>query len=519
MTLNSFVRGRAIQIFCGRLKTRTALFNAAQFRASTLASVYPPPPPPPLCHIKLSRCGLRSLFLLALIIVCGQAQAQTNTAVAGEPAVTAADGTDLTTNGPNVNSVLTATTGTIADADGAIVWQWQEVEVATTGTAKEVYDGFTAWFSSPNTILATAAMAYRDAFVSYLLRDDDYYETHSLGALANDASGQVFASGGALFEVVEQASGVNRSPCVGSGNIFRKTYTHCLFSQIPQMPDVTNIPGATAEAFAPMQAQAGKFLRVCVAFDDDAGNSETRCWTSVAKVNAVASGEPAVTAADGADLTMDGPNVGSTLTASIGTIDDANDITAFAPVWQWQEVETATVSTATLTGTAKEIYDGIVAARDAQTHQGLMDIGDAVLTAFVSYLVRDENYGDMLDAVQQIFDGLQTSGPSRSLATHMFNEIDENLVCIGNTDSTYRQFVECLFARAPQLPDDITNIPGAASATFAPMQGQAGKLLRVCAAFDDDDGGSEMRCWTSVAPVVRANIRLRLRLFLEGPLR
>ncbi len=73
MTPNSFIRGRTIQIFCGRLKTRTALFNAAQFRASTLASVCPPPPP---LHIKLSRCGLRSLFLLAFFIVSAQAQAQ-----------------------------------------------------------------------------------------------------------------------------------------------------------------------------------------------------------------------------------------------------------------------------------------------------------------------------------------------------------------------------------------------------------------------------------------------------------
>ncbi len=44
------------------------------------------------------------------------------------------------------------------------------------------------------------------------------------------------------------------------------------------------IAGATAATFTPLQAHVGKFLRVCATFDDDGGNSETRCWTSVAAV-------------------------------------------------------------------------------------------------------------------------------------------------------------------------------------------------------------------------------------------
>ncbi len=55
MTLDLFICARdsnllqkVNQIFCGRLKTLAAFFNAAQRRAAALAPVSPPPPPPPL---------------------------------------------------------------------------------------------------------------------------------------------------------------------------------------------------------------------------------------------------------------------------------------------------------------------------------------------------------------------------------------------------------------------------------------------------------------------------------------
>ena len=48
-------------------------------------------------------------------------------------------------------------------------------------------------------------------------------------------------------------------------------------------------------------------------------------------------------------------------------------------------------------------------------------------------------------------------------------------------------------------------ITGATAATFTPLQEHVGKFLRVCAAFEDDDGNDETRCWTSVAAVVNRN--------------
>ena len=55
--------------------------------------------------------------------------------------------------------------------------------------------------------------------------------------------------------------------------------------------------------------------------------------------NATATGAPAVTAADSADLTMVGPNEDSVLTAAMGTIADTDGITTFTPAWAWQQAD------------------------------------------------------------------------------------------------------------------------------------------------------------------------------------
>ncbi len=152
-----------------------------------------PPPPPPRWRTTLTRLSLWPLALLAaaLFVLCAQAQAQTNTAATGVPAVTDTDsGTDLTMDGPNEDSVLTVAQGTIADDDGITTftptWAWYEADAPASGT--------------------------------------------------------------------------------------------------PMDSAYSAIAGATAAAFTPLQEHVGKFLRVCAAFEDDDGNDETRCWTSVAAV-------------------------------------------------------------------------------------------------------------------------------------------------------------------------------------------------------------------------------------------
>ena len=44
------------------------------------------------------------------------------------------------------------------------------------------------------------------------------------------------------------------------------------------------VTGAMAAVFTPLQAQVGKFLRLCYSFTDEDGYDEVACWTSVAAV-------------------------------------------------------------------------------------------------------------------------------------------------------------------------------------------------------------------------------------------
>ncbi len=65
-----------------------------------------------------------------------------------------------------------------------------------------------------------------------------------------------------------------------------------------------------------------------------------------------ATGEPAVTAADGTDLTMVGPNEDNALTATQGTIDDDPDgLAVFTPTWQWSAADSSTDTYTDITDT------------------------------------------------------------------------------------------------------------------------------------------------------------------------
>ncbi len=290
-----------------------------------------PPPPPSLCTT-LSRCGLWSLMLPALFVVCAQAQAQTNTAATGAPAVTAADGADLSMVGPNEDSALTAARGDIADTDVITTftpsWAWQQADAPASGA--------------------------------------------------------------------------------------------------PMDSAYSAIAGATAATFTPLQAHVGKFIRVCATFDDDAGNSETRCWTSVAAV----------------------VNVDDAPVATDNTID--------IPL-----------------GTAEYAF------------------------AFEDFTYTDEDGADDLPASVRI-ETVPATGTGSIIIANIVRQGGVDSVVFrldfgGNSTPKYR------------LPDDaVTPAAGYASFTFSMRS----------------FGGTRSNTATITINLVEAeNIRLRLRLFLEGPLR
>ncbi len=111
----------------------------------------PPPPPPPLRTYGWATMIGRGLFMLALLAVCAQAQAQAQNAT-GEPAVSYA----RELSAPNRNIAITASKGDIADTDGlpdpfVATWQWSQAD-ANDGT----YTRITATrFNNANTATLT----------------------------------------------------------------------------------------------------------------------------------------------------------------------------------------------------------------------------------------------------------------------------------------------------------------------------------------------------------------------------
>ncbi len=73
-------------------------------------------------------------------------------------------------------------------------------------------------------------------------------------------------------------------------------------------------------------------------------------------------------------------------------------------------------------------------------------------------------------------------------------------------------------ASGPPASGAYTPLAGATDAIFTPRQAHAGMYIRACASFTDSIGTSEELC-SAAARIVPTALRLRLRLFLEGPLR
>ena len=135
----------------------------------------------------------------------------------------------------------------------------------------------------------------------------------------------------------------------------------------------SNIAGATTSSFTPRQDQVGRFLRVCVWFNDNLNPPVAHgplCWTSDATVaednicapdddsplsrlprrpgavlgcdlstittNTPAAGTPTVSATDGTDLSASGPKTGTVLVASARGLHDDDGIDQSTLEWQWQ---------------------------------------------------------------------------------------------------------------------------------------------------------------------------------------
>ncbi len=293
----------------------------------------------------------------------------------------------------------------------------------------------------------------------------------------------------------------------------------------------TAIADATTAIFVPRQAQTGKFLRVCATFDDDAGNSETRCWTSVAAVvdvnNAPTTGSNPVDVPSNA--TAAAPY---TFKESDFPFMDADGDTLFGII----VVENPDSSKGTLLHAGAAIADGGNIPRSGLGQITYYpDVGARPKVNYDSFTfrVQDSSTDRLTSNLRAIIINLRNpnqvaatgtatitpattaDNPTHAEGTGLFASIlrirDDNGI---NASTVEYEWQQSASANGP-----FTAIAGATANAFTPEQAQAGKHIRVCISFmDSHSTPNDEGPFCSAAARV-AGLRLRLRLFLEGPLR
>ena len=305
--------------------------------------------------------------------------------------------------------------------------------------------------------------------------------------------------------------------------------------------------GAATNAFTPQQAHVGMFLQVCATFDDDDGDSETRCRQiadAVANVNDDPEGGIAVQVRD--DTSSPTVGLGSlavgTAYAPVTTVDggDLSDADGYTDgddsgVFSWQRSMDGGSSWSTEVHVANNgetiSYTPVQADADAghvrvchfyTDGQGTVEGFAAGVT--ITGPTSDTNRGTeeqrlaggICTAALRITGGnVAASGEPQvmaadnaDLATVGPNE-DSLLTAARGTimdDDGIATFTPSWAWHVGDSADgDFMAIAAATGATFRPLQTHVGKFIRVCASFDDDDSNRETRCWTSAAAVANVN--------------
>ncbi len=326
-----------------------------------------------------------------------------NTPATGAPAVTAADNADLTMAGPNEDSLLTAARGAIDDDDGLITfaptWVWQQ----------------------------------------------------------GDAADGVF----------------------------------------------TDIISATAATFAPLQAHVGKFLRACATFDDYAGKSETRCWTSVAAVVNVDDAPVAM------GNTIHVPVGGSyTFSADDFLFADEDDdalvsvVIEGAPTAGTLSVAgiSLTANSAAVTVSAAGINNNSIVYQPASGQSATAGYATFTFNVTANAKTSDNDAAMTIDLVPSA--NTTATGAPTVTATTGTAAYDENVEltasATGVTDANgipahtrIWQWQSAAAASSTPTASAYADIPGAAAANFTPRRVHVGQYIRVCLRFTDGIGTTE----------------------------
>ena len=311
--------------------------------------------------------ALWPLAILALFAVCDPALAQRN--ATGEPAVTAADGADLTMVGPNEDSLLTATRGTIADPDGISnfnpSWVWRQSDTAD-GDFTGIVDAartptFTPLQAQVGKFLQTCAVFFDDtsndevscwtsAAAVANVNDAPTATSNTVTVKTNRTSSNPHTFSASDFPFADEEDGdmlasviIKTLPTNGTLSVDGTELTSSTVPKTVHLADIGTIGYWPAASQSDTTGYATFTFNVIDDGSDGTGNktstNDATMTIDIARPTA-ATGEPAVAYASNS-ITV--PTEDSAITASQGTITDpdntpTNSLGTIA--WQWSAANT-----------------------------------------------------------------------------------------------------------------------------------------------------------------------------------
>ena len=253
------------------------------------------------------------------------------------------------------------------------------------------------------------------------------------------------------------------------------------------LADDAEVDSATAATYTLAYAEEGKTVKVLVSFTDDAGNDEQ--LNSAATAAVAAAPPPANTPATGAPTITGTAQVGETLTADTTAISDGDGLDDAAFAYQWladdAEIDGATANTYTLVDTDE---GKAIRVRVSFTDDGG---NDETLTSAAT---------DTVVAAAPPPNNPATGAPTISGTVQVGETLTASTSGISDSDGlSNAAFSYQWIANNGSTDSDIQNATGG---TYALVDADEGKTIKVKASFTDDAGNDESLTSTATATVV-----------------
>ena len=238
----------------------------------------------------------------------------------------------------------------------------------------------------------------------------------------------------------------------------------------------TNIEGATSESYTPVEGDANMYLRATAMYTDGHGSGKSESMVSASAVNTVPAFDAGTATRSVDENTAAGENIGGPVMAT----DDADDMLTY-----------------TLSGTDESSFD-----IDELTGQ-LMTMADLDYETETTYIVTvtATDTSETTDSVMvtiTVTNVDEAGTVTLSLETKVGVAITATLVDVdgGTTGTTWQ------WASSDAMDGTYTNIEGATSESYTPVEGDANMYLRATAMYTDGHGSGKSESMVSASAVI-----------------